>query len=264
MAITFPPTAVQQIDLAIQAGLGAAAQVIGQTFDVRRMDQWTNISISSNQPVLSGFPASVFRTTTKALFENQTLELVVFQATCDRTNLQLLDVCTQTGTYRNDGSVFTVVQMRPLQPTLWMSTPSAVTITRPVPAAGRASQMPVSGPIATPGYSGVTKSTEQILTLVDGLYEFVEPGVPGLNPCTVQCGLQPTQRVRDGREPKLPTALYREHFQIYCPIIPGAYIRELDRFSFPSSGDRYEAAMIFTSEMIGLAGYIIVAEKLAT
>jgi hypothetical protein len=100
--------------------------------------------------------------------------------------------------------------------------------------------------------------------LVDGLYEFVDPGTPGINPAIVYCGAQPTQRIRDGREPKLPTSLYREHFQIFCPNLPGAFIRELDRFSFPNTGDRYEVAMFYTTVLTGLAGYVIIAEKLAT
>jgi hypothetical protein len=154
--------------------------------------------------------------------------------------------------------------MRPMQPTLWIRTEAACTITRPAPSAGRASQQPSSGAVATTGYGGITKSQEQVLTLVDGLYEFVDPGQPSVNPATVYCGAQPTQRIRDGREPKIPTSLYREHFQIYCPNLPGAFIRELDRFSFPNTGDRYEVAMLYTTVTTGLTGYILIAEKLST
>ncbi len=254
----FGPTDIAQIDYAIQQGRGAAASVLGQTYDVRRLSSTTNNSISANTPVISGLQARVARTTSRAKIENQTFDLLVYTALCNNESLQLQDVCTQTG-YGNDGSVFTVVQKRPTRDTLWIRTDENVFISRPFPGAGAASQQPLSGSAATPGYSGFTKATEEVLTLSNGLYSFESSGT---TPASLYVGLQQLNKVSDARDPKIPTVLYRERFLIYVPLIPGEQLVELDRINFPNS-DRYECASIFSSDLTGVSGNIVIAEKLS-
>jgi hypothetical protein len=249
------------IDTAIQQGRGAAGAVLGQTYEVRRLDGTTNGSVSSNTPVYEAFPARVQRTLKKVQIENEVFTLLVFVAMCDNRPLQLQDLLTQTG-YENDGSVFTFVQARPTRDTLWMRTEFNASITRPMPLAGQAGQQPIGAGVSSPdGYGGVAKDTEEVLTLVDGLYAF--SSTPGASPAGIQVGLQPLNRIKDGRSLGTPTDFYREHFLIYAPEIPGEQLNELDVISFPNS-DRYEIAEMFTSDLTGISGNIIIGEKMGT
>lgn len=265
MEIDFGGTFNQEIDQAIQEGRGAAASVIGQTADVRRLDDTTNVSIANNTPVLANFPFIPHKASKKNI-ENTTFDILIFEATCDATYLQIGDLCTQTG-FANDGSRFTVAQKRPTQKTLWVRTEANVSLSRPHPGAGAASQQPRVGAVATPGYGGVWKKNDDQLQLASGLYTFTS--TPG-TPAQVQCGLQPLNRVRDpsstfspGAGPQIPTALYREHFLAYVPLLPGVQVNELDRLHFGMS-DAYEVVLIFTSEQTGLAGYVLIVEKMGT
>jgi hypothetical protein len=259
---SFPPTLVEQIDAAIQQGIGAGASVVGQTYDVRRLDPMTNGSISSNTPIFTGFPCTLSKTT-KLYVENEFFTLVAFIADCNRLNLQLMDELTETGYGAMENGVYVVAQKRPLGPTIVMRADMACTITRPMPTAGQASAMPASGFVEQTGSSAPEKSTEQILTLTDGLYAFSNP--PIVTPATVQCQIQPTHYVRDGGLLNVPTEFYREKFYIYVPDLPGEQLDERDRINFSNSGqttDRYVIMSLLNTEQTGLSGYIIVAEKM--
>jgi hypothetical protein len=118
----------------------------------------------------------------------------------------------------------------------------------------------LSGSVVAGGYLGIDKAGEQILTLTDGLYEFTSAG--GATPAGVPCGIQPLNRVKDAKEPKLPTVLYREHFLAYIPELPGEQLNELDRLNLPNS-DRYEIAMLFSTGETGIAGTVAIVERLA-
>lgn len=261
MSTNFPLSDLSDIDGAIQEGRGAAAATIGQSYDVRRLTTTTAGSITNEVPLYTNFPA-IIRKAQKKQIENTTFDLQVFEATCDNTYLQLGDVLTETG-YRNDSGMYTVAQMRPLRPTLIVRTEAAITITRPRPKGGRASQQPAQGAVLAPGYLGTGKKNEWPLTLVDGLYSFEPSG----SAAVVPCGLQPLNRVRDGSKNdaagQMPTSLYREHFLAWLPLIPGDQLQELDRLNFPNA-DRYEIALLYTSETTGLSGHVLVVEKLST
>jgi hypothetical protein len=246
------------IDEAIQIGRGAAAGVLGQTYSIYRLDSNTNGSITNNDPVYTGYPARVRRTTSKPAIENVTFELLIFEATCDNRVLVNGDVIVQYG-YENDFSVFTYAQARPTRETLWARTEAAASITRPMPTAGAAYQQPSSGVVATiPGYSGFAKTFEWPLQLKNGLYSFAEN--PGSYQAAVQVGIEPLARVRDGNM-KLPTALYREHFLVYCPLLPGEMLQELDRIRLPNQ-DCYEVCLMHSTESVGFTGYICIVERI--
>lgn len=251
------------IDGAIQQGRGVIGAVLGQTYNVQRLTSSVSGSITNSPPVATKFPARIRRTTKKVAIENAFFDLLIYEVKCDNRSLLLGDVFTETG-YGNDGGIFTLVQKRPTRETLWMRTESAVTITRPMPAGGAAAQQPISGSTIAPGYGGVSKAGEWVMTLEDGLYDFTANAA---NPAVIPCGYQPLNRIRDGAANAaagmLPTELYREHFVIYVPVLPGERISELDRLNFPNS-DRYQVALLFTTEQTGLSGYICICEKLGT
>lgn len=254
-------TRVQQLDGVIQRGRGVAANVLGQTYDAYRLGGTTNDAVISGTPAIAGFAARIFKAEKKAI-ENTTFALIVFEATCDNRKLELQDVFVETG-YKNDGGVWTLAQMRPTRETLWVRTEGNCLITRPYPTAGNASNMPTSGNVfegADGEYSGTEKAEEQVLTLSAGLYAFTSAGS---TPASVQCGLQPLSRIQDGTSLGTPTDLYRERYLAYVPMLPGEQLNELDRINFPNS-DRYEVAMIYTSDLTGFSGYIAVVEKLGT
>jgi hypothetical protein len=126
---------------------------------------------------------------------------------------------------------------------------------------GQPQQQPGSGIVSQDQrthYGGVDKASEWILTLNNGIYSYTNNYDAA--PAAVPAGLLQLNRVRDGKEPDLPTLLYREHFIIYMPLLPGIQITELDAFNFPNM-DRYEGASIYTSEQTGLGGYVLITEK---
>ena len=250
-------TAIAQIDSAIQQGRGAAASVLGQTYNVYRNSPTTsNAIVQFSSQVISGFQARIRRTTAKVAVENAFFDLLVFEAICNNTTLELQDVLVETG-YENDGGIYTFAQARPTRETLWVRTELNCSITRPTPEGGAAAQMPASGALAAPGYGGIPKGNEDILTLTNGFYAFAVSGTPA----SVQCGLQPLNRVKDGNSLGTPTDLYREHFLAYVPNLPGVLLGELDRLNMPTM-DRYEVVLVYSSDLTGLSGNICIVEKL--
>lgn len=237
---------------------GGFAAEWGQSYDVRRLDDATNGSITNNAPVVSGFRIHPERTTKKSEIENVTFDILVYEATCDNRQLQIGDVLTQMGS-RNDGSIFTLAQMRDLHPTLMIRTAFAASLSRPMPTGGAASQQPSSGVIAADDgtYAGIDWESEQWLRLQSGSYSF--SGDNTKPKATVQVEIQPLNRVRDGAGP-LPTMLPREHYVAYIPILEGTMLNEKDRIRLPNM-DAYEIALIASSDLVGLAGYICICER---
>lgn len=170
------------IDYAIQVGRGAAAAVVGQTYDVRRLTDTTNVSVSSNDPVFTQFPARLERTTSKVLLENQIFELMVFKSTCDNRELVLMDQLTETGYEAMAQGVYIFAQARPTRETIFMRAESNITISRPMPTSLAASTQPISGTtyIGDGAWSGVWKEGDQPLTLINGMYGFATVDLSGM------------------------------------------------------------------------------------
>lgn len=257
--IDFGLTFIDEIDGAIQEGRGAAAEVLGQTYDVRRLDDKTNGSISNNQPIFKNFPARLRRTTQKVAIENEIFSLLCFVALCDNSKIELMDQFREVGYGAMDQGIYVLAQKRPTRETLWMRAEWNCAITRPHPDGGRSDQQPTTGWSSIDGYGGIPKAHEEVLTLTNGLYAFSND--TALSPASVSCALQPLNRIRDGSSLGTPTDFYREHFLVFVPDLPGEQLNELDRINFPNS-DRYEIAVIYTSDLTGLAGNILVVEKL--
>lgn len=254
-----PFDTLQEIDEAIQVGRGAAAAVIGQNYDVYRLSDSTNGSILSGSPVYTNFPARIRRISTKTAIEDAIFDLVLFQATCDNRALLVGDTFQETGYEAQEAGVYVMVQARPTRETLWMRCESNCALSRPMPTAGQAAQLPSSGAVAVLGYGGYQKDTEQMLTLVDGLYAY--SSVPGLSPASVQVGIQQLNRIRDSKDPPFPVTAYREHFLLYIPPTPGEELNEMDRIN-AANGDRYQIASILQTADAGLAGWITICERL--
>lgn len=259
--MSFPPTLVEPINKIIQqVANGVPASILGQTYSVYRLSDTVSGSIFDGDPVFTGYPMEPSKTP-KKFIENDAFNLQVYIGTCDNTGLELGDALVETGYEAESGNVFVFAQRRPLFPNLFVRCEAQVSITRPQPAGGQSAQQPISGGVAAPGYMGVSKKGEQGLILSHGLYSFSND--PNATLAAVPAGLTQLNRIRDAREPKIPVALYREHFVMYCPLLPGVQLMELDRLNFPNS-DRYQIASLYTTEDTGLGGWIGICEKLGT
>lgn len=255
-------TSVQRIDGKIQYGRGKEAGKLGQTYTVQRLKSITNGAVTSTPPIKVNFPVRLLKAKKHAI-ENQTFDLLIMEARCDNRKLSLLDVLTETG-FKADGGVWTVAQFRPTRETILVRTEANITITRPMPSAGQAAQQSAPGVTIAPDgtWGGVNKAGEQVLTLINGLYAFESVNA---SPASIQAGIQPLNRVRDvptsAAMGKTPMPQYREEFLAYVPMLPGTYLDEHDRLNFPSR-DRYEIAQVFSTDLTGLAGYILTVKKL--
>ncbi len=265
--MTFVPWlgTMPQVDQDIQLGLNDVGSEVGQPFSVYRLSDDTNVGVLSGDPIYTNFPANIRRYTLKAAIENTTFELLAYVMNGNRLPLELQDLLVTEG-YGSDGGVFCVAQMRPMAETILMAVPFNCTISAISPTAGAASQQPSSGTIAQTsdvGWSGVWKTNEKILTLVDGEYAFV-PASEDPTPAQVQIGLQPNARIRDGNALGVPTEQYRAPFVIYCPNLPGIFLEEVKvRFNVGTGvSDRYEVTKAFSSNDAGLTGIICMVEKL--
>lgn len=252
------------LDQAIQEGRGVAAAILGQTYAQYRLSSSTNNCVISGTPVASAFPARLRRTSAKAAIEGAIFDLACFQATCDNRTLVLdptsgvQDFFVENGYEAMPSDMFALAQIRPTRETLWMRVESFCQITRATPGAGNPDQYPDSGGVAIHGMQGVTGTPgDAILTLTGGAYSFESSG----SPASIPCGLQPLNRVRDGKLLGTPTDQPRAHYLIYVPLFPGEQLQEYDRIKFPN-GDSYEV-LVIQPGITGLVGYVTICEKRA-
>ena len=252
--MNFPPTFVEQIDAAIQMGRGAAGAVLGQQYDVRRLTPETNVSISGNAPIYTNFPARLRHDVSKPGIENTIFQLLAFTAICNNLYLNVGDQLTEVGFNASESGVYVVGQKRPTRETILLRTEFNASITRPYPTSGAASQMPTTpgGWVEGLGYSGVPKTSEEVLTLANGMYSFEQAGA---QMATVFVGLQPTNRIITAHVLKgAPTDLPADRFLFYLPDLPGIQLDRLDRINLGNS-DRYEIMSLLNTEDTGIAGY---------
>jgi hypothetical protein len=244
------------IDAVIQAGRGAAASVLGQTYDVYRRTSGSNNSVISGTPAISAFQAYK-NDPVKSAIENVAFELQVYPFTCDNSSLQFGDILVETG-YKSDGGHYAYAQGRPRELSLFVRCERNVSLSRPTPKGGSAAEQPASGSIVASGYIGVTKASEEILTLTNGTYAFSASG----SLATVPFGLQPQNRMRSLHKPDLPTQVPDVQFVGYLPLLDGVQIIENDIINSDSS-DRYVVAQVYQSDTVGLQGYILLLKKMA-
>lgn len=263
-------TRIEYLDSKVQYGRGKAADVYGQVYNVYRL-RTQNGSIFSAPPIFADFAISPEKAP-KTKAENQTYDLQIFAGTCDNSLLKLGDVFREVNPQDPPGDQLVFAQRRRFKgQSLFIRCEATISVTRPAPRGGRIDQMPASGVVAAQGYFGVFKRGEFGMKLTNGEYYFasqlLQPS-PGANTAFqglagVPAALLQDKRIRDAVAPKIPVALFREHFVIYVPLLNGIQLQELDRLNFPNS-DRYEIASFFTSETAGFSGYICICEKLGT
>jgi hypothetical protein len=257
--MSLTPTHIQQIDAAIQAGRGAAASVLGQTYDVYRLLNTSNNTIVTGTPYLTNYVARIRRKDGTPI-ENEKFKLLTFSAICDNRNLDIGDVLVENG-YRTDDGTYCIAEMRPTRETILVRTESMATITRPNPHAGQAGQMPISGFtwIDSGRWGGTDKANELILTLTNGTYSFQQTGTYA----SVPVGLQPWTRIRnkDKGMAEMPTQAQDTEWFIYVPLLPGMVFVENDIINY-QNGDRYMVIQPYVST-VGLQGWILVVAKMA-
>jgi hypothetical protein len=135
------PSALTQINTAIQAGRGAAASVLGDLYSVYRLTNATNTAVVSGSPVISQFQA-VLEKASKKDMEQQIFDLQIFKATCDNRILQDQDVLVGTGF---DNATYVFCQARKMRHSLLARTEFTASITRPMPTAGSAAEHQLTG-----------------------------------------------------------------------------------------------------------------------
>ena len=262
-----PPTYIAQIDSAIQQGRGAAATILGQTYDVYRNGPQTNVSvISSGSLTIHNYPMRI-RRSQKVAIENVPFDLLVITATCDNRQLQLGDILVETGYEAQPDNRFCVAQIRPTRETIMVRVENPAAIQRPQPDGGAASQQPISNGVPgtcvmAVGYGGITPFNREILTLTDGAYAFLPAGSTTPQ-ASVPIGIQQRSRTRDRRDPGLPTRIAESEFYAYIPDCPGVEFAELDVIK-ATHEDNYEIRSLFTSDQSGLQGWICLLRKLAS
>ncbi len=252
---SFPPTALTQINTAIQLGRGAAASVLGQTYNVYRLSPASSGQIVSGAPALTGFPATLTHWKNPKDIENQVFDALTFKAMCDNLYLQIGDILVGYG-YGSDEAMYAVADLRPLKQTILIRCEQSSTVTRPTAPADTIVRNP-NGPTDVTGYNVVTKETEQSLVLTNGSYSFATTGTAAMVPF----GLQPFNKLREYPESKLPTDTRREGFVGYLPLLPGVILEENDVISSGSAGDRYRIEQVYIAEF-GLQGNVLLLTKL--
>lgn len=261
---------IAEIDEAIQEGRGAAASVLGQTYNVFRLGPTSNVSVISGTPVYTDYPVRI-RKSTKVAIENASFDLLAFTSTTDNRFLQIGDFLVESGYEAEEGNVFVVAQIRPTRETIIVRVESASAIQRPTPYGGSAAEQPVTPGqcIVADGYGGITPFNREQLSLTNGVYAFFQPGA--IDPRTKQpavqasvpIGIQPRSRTRDRREPDLPTRIAESEFYMYVPQLPGVEIVEMDVIK-AAHEDNYECRGVYTSDDAGLHGFVVLARKLAS
>lgn len=250
-----PKTRIAYVDRKVQYGRGRAAAVLGQTYDVHRLDNTTNNSIITGSPVLSSFPAYLDKAKRGDL-ENVIFDLLAVQMTCDNSKLRLGDILVETG-YESNAGQYAFAQRRPLKPSIFIRVERNVNITRPNPLAGQAGEQPTSGSVVATDYIGVTQASELYLTLTNGQYNFASAGLMA----SVPFGLQPQNRIRGPHKPDFPTQVEETQFLGYLPALPGVQILENDVVN-SDAGDRYRVAQPYQSDDVGLVGSVLILKKI--
>lgn len=246
------------LDQIIATGNGIAASIEGQQYQVRRLTPRTNGSILDSKPIGTVF-AKITRSTSKALFENQTFDSLIYEAEVDWRSLLLGDVLTEIGP-KSDGASYVYAQHRITNEAFWARAEHVATISRPNaeivddPATELESGWTFSQ--TTPGnddYAGRTDATDAVLSLTNGKYSF-----GGGIPARIPVGITPIARVSDSTGKDFAENVARTRFIMYVPPLPGVELQRIDRIDCGDAS--YDVVMAFTNT-VGLVGSACVIEQ---
>jgi hypothetical protein len=236
---------------------GYVADLYGERYDVRRLDIQTDTAILANFPVINEFRSRIHRITSREIIEAAPFDLVAYEAECDKTNLRLGDLLTESADSPGGlGVSYYFVQAREAREVVWMRADFTMSIWRPKPEGGGAADEPQSGSVFDEGYGGTPEISEMVLTLAGGTYSWSD--APNAIPAAVQCGMQPTSRTSPNTELGTPTDLPQDRFSAYIPPLPEVQLRVGDRLTTNDLNvNRYEIQHVFLTP-IGFAGYVCV------
>jgi hypothetical protein len=244
------PTPVQGIQAQIDLARGIAASVIGQLYDVYRLNpKSTGAIVSPSNLVIGNFPVKMTRNTQSLADEQAKIYELVYQGLCDVSRLRIGDILVEKG-FRSDPGKFILAQERPLKPYMFVRVEINGAVTRQ--SAISAEPLLGLGP-----YQATTKAYESVAQLRNGMFAYVQGGSPAQIPIGIQIDRRMGQTPRGF---KLPTVNKLEEVSAYVPLLPGLQIQPTDMLA-DANGNRYlvHAVQIYTA---GLVGYLIKAQKL--
>ena len=255
-------TQIARYDALRSLDKGYIASIYGETYDVRRIDANTNVSVMFNTPVYSLYQARIWRDTSRTVIEATPFDLIIYIADADNTNLVFGDILTESvESYHPLGASYYYVQARPTRELLLARADLSMTVWRPEPEGGAADQFPTTGSTFATGYGSTPKSSELVLTLAGGQYSW-EPGAVA-TPAFVQCGMQPQNRTVPDERLGTPTDLPRDRFALYVPALPGVELRMSDRFTMnDTNASRFEILQVFSAMQWGFTGYICTVQNI--
>lgn len=245
-----PTTPVQRFQVLIDRARGQAASIIGQIYNVYRLNtKSTGAIVAAKNLVVANFPVKISRNTEHIGDESPKLYELVYQGLCDVGKLQIGDILVEIG-FRNDRGMFVLAQERPLKPYMFVR----VEINGAVTRQSAISAEPVLG---VGPYQSTTKAYESVATLSNGRYAYVQGGTPAQIPIGIQVDRRMGQFPRGF---KLPTVNKLEEVSAYVPLLPGLQIQPTDMLA-DANGNRYliHAVQVYTS---GLQGYLCKCQKL--
>jgi len=245
---------IESIQPKINKGFGKVGSILGQTFNVYRLNAKSTGSLAQPSNLIAQNIKMVVRTWTSHLDReaHYIIAVPLFKGSFDPTRFRIGDLFVEDATQRyTDGTAFTYAYFRPLRTFLLVHTPIPATITRsePNPAKLTTGLVP---------YQGMNKSREQILVLNNGNFSWAASGFPA----SVYLGLQSTNKQGELPRPdlRLPTDVPRQSWHVYTPLLPGVQLMESDIVN-AANGDRYFISVPFV-QSVGLQGWQLVCQKL--
>jgi len=238
---------IARIDNALRRGLGLGAKVIGNQYDVYRLNNASTGSIiQTSNKVISSFNARFSFMPPKTLLEQTELYNQWYTAMVDTRQLKMGDMLVEVGpslTDTPDGRIFCLVDVTSMRAPIFARCEVLGALTRPNDDS--IVDQPLQGEV---DYQGQTKFTEWISVLTNGFYDMQGTGSPAVIPM----GLQPHIRMGPGQEIKYPTSTPRGVYYGWCPLLPGLQIQPGDMVA-DAVGNRYQIqiAHVFTTGLQG-------------
>ena len=248
------------IDAALRRGLGLGAKVIGNTYDVYRLNFGSTGSIvAPNNIAIHNFRARFTLKPPPQLIESEPVYNMWYTSMLDTRRLKIMDVLVETGPTAvvdtpdtGGGRIYTFVGQTTLRAPVFARTEVLGALTRPNDASSV--DQPVLGETVE---QATNKFNEWLYILNNGLYSVAGSGTPAAIPM----GLQPHRRTGPPQEmaKEWPTATSRGIFFIFIPLLPGVFVQPGDMVS-DHVGNRYQIEMVHVTTT-GLQGYQCIAHS---
>jgi hypothetical protein len=262
------------LDGKVQAIRGSIGARWGESYNLYRLGSSANVSVLDTTPI-AALTARIDRETSKTLVENQTFDLLAFEAMVNAGNLALGDILveqTQSPNLQLNGAailagtatlaingIYAVAQKRPTRETMLVRCEQLGVLTAPNSNAGTLAQAPAFGSVFDPQWAGNQEAIELPLTLTSGSYALAT--APGATPAVIPFGLQPIRRVHDENDPDVVADFSREEQLAYIPPLGSFEVQRLMILTL-ADGTRFQIRGLYSSQLIGVAGTVAVVEFL--